>query len=64
MGWILILIIVAILVWRMMPPKGVRTISTEELKGILNDKSKQFIDIRTPAEYKRQHVKEFKNIPL
>ncbi|MBB4822812.1 rhodanese-related sulfurtransferase [Sporosarcina luteola] len=64
MGWILFIIIVAFLVWRMMPAKGVRSISTEELKGILHDKNKQFIDVRTPAEYKGQHIKEFKNIPL
>ncbi|QTD40386.1 rhodanese-like domain-containing protein [Sporosarcina sp. Te-1] len=64
MGWILLIVVVALLIWRIMPAKGVRTISTEELKGMLKDKSKQFVDVRTPGEYKRQHIKEFKNIPL
>ena len=64
MGWILFLLVVAFLVWRMMPAKGVRSISTEELKGMLQDKTKQFVDVRTPAEYKGRHIKEFKNIPL
>jgi len=48
----------------MMPQKGINTISTEELKGMLKDKSKQFLDVRTPGEYKGRHIKEFKNIPL
>ncbi|MCG3086516.1 rhodanese-like domain-containing protein [Sporosarcina cyprini] len=64
MGWILFFIVVAFLVWRMMPAKGVRSISTEELKGMLQDKTKQFVDVRTPGEYKARHIKEFKNIPL
>lgn len=64
MEWIFILLIIGFFVWRMMPAKGVRSISTEELKGMLKDKSKQFIDVRTPGEYKGRHLKEFKNIPL
>ncbi len=64
MGWIFIVIIVGFLVWRMMPAKGVRTTTTTELKGMLKDKTKQFIDVRTPAEYKGRHIKEFSNMPL
>ena len=64
MEWIFIAIVVGFFVWRMMPAKGVRTTSTTELKGMLKDKTKQFIDVRTPAEYKGRHIKEFKNIPL
>ena len=48
----------------MMPAKGVRSVSTEDLKGMLKNKSVQFIDVRTPGEYKGRHIKEFKNIPL
>jgi rhodanese-related sulfurtransferase len=48
----------------MMPAKGVRNISTAELKNELKDKHKQFIDVRTPGEYKGNHIREFKNIPL
>ncbi|MHC8514701.1 rhodanese-like domain-containing protein [Sporosarcina sp. ITBMC105] len=64
MEWIFILAIVAFFVWRMMPAKGVKTISTSDVKGMLKDKSKQFIDVRTPAEYKGNHIREFQNIPL
>ncbi|HJF33255.1 MAG TPA: rhodanese-like domain-containing protein [Sporosarcina psychrophila] len=64
MEWIFILLIVGFLVWRMMPAKGVRSISTEDLKEMLNNKAIQFIDVRTPNEFKGRHIKEFKNIPL
>ena len=64
MGWIVIALIVGLLVWRMKPAKGVHTISTGQLKDRLKDKQVQLIDVRTPAEYKGHHIKEFKNIPL
>ncbi|MFS0576891.1 rhodanese-like domain-containing protein [Sporosarcina sp. 179-K 3D1 HS] len=64
MEWIFILLIIGFFAWRMMPTKGVRTLSTDELKEILKDKTKQFVDVRTPTEYKGRHIKEFKNIPL
>lgn len=64
MSWIIILLIVAFFVWRMKPAKGIRTMSTTEVKALTKDKSKQFVDVRTPGEYKGRHVKEFKNIPL
>ena len=66
--WVLDVVIIAFvvlfLVKRMVPAKGVRTISTTDLKSILKDKNIQFIDVRTPGEYKSNHVREFKNIPL
>lgn len=61
---LLIAVIVAFLAWRMKPAKGVKTISTAQLKTMINDKDKVFIDVRTPAEYKARNVKQFKNIPL
>jgi rhodanese-related sulfurtransferase len=64
MEWIVILVIVAFFAWRMMPAKGVRTIDAAGLKDKLGNKSVQFVDVRTPAEYKARHIKEFKNIPL
>ncbi|MEC1180789.1 rhodanese-like domain-containing protein [Metasolibacillus meyeri] len=63
-GFIIFAVIVAFLVWRMMPAKGVKTISTEELATIVNDRDKLFIDVRTPAEYKGRHIQQFKNMPL
>ena len=44
--------------------KGVKSISTDELKPELKNKNKQFIDVRTSAEFKANRIKEFKNIPL
>ncbi|MGA4517994.1 rhodanese-like domain-containing protein [Solibacillus silvestris] len=61
---LVIAVIVAFLAWRMKPTKGINTISTTELKSMINDKDKLFIDVRTPAEYKARNVKQFKNIPL
>lgn len=46
------------------PSKGKKSISTDELKLELKNKGKQFIDVRTPVEYKANRIKEFKNIPL
>lgn len=38
--------------------------STEELKAELGKKDKQYVDVRTPAEFKANNIKGFKNIPL
>lgn len=52
--WVLDVVIIALvvlfLVKRMVPQKGVRTISTTDLKNILKDKNKQFVDVRTHGE--------------
>ena len=61
---ILIAVIVAFFVWRMKPVKGVNTISTAQLKTMINDRNKVFIDVRTRGEYKARNIKQFKNIPL
>lgn len=61
---LLIAVIAAFLIWRMKPAKGVNTMTTAQLKTVLNDKDKVFVDVRTPAEYKARNVKQFKNIPL
>lgn len=61
---LLIAVITAFFAWRIKPVKGVKTISTAQLKAMINDKDKVFVDVRTPAEYKARNVKQFKNIPL
>lgn len=63
-NYIIIGIIFIFFAQRLIPTKGVRHISTIELKNELNDKSKQFIDVRTPGEFKGNHIRGFKNIPL
>lgn len=49
---------------RIIPAKGVRHISTTELKNELKNKNKQFVDVRTPAEFKGNSIRGFKNLPL
>ncbi|RLQ90257.1 rhodanese-like domain-containing protein [Planomicrobium sp. Y74] len=65
--WVVILIgaVIVFIGYRTMSPaKGVKSISTDDLKSQLKSKDKQFIDVRTPGEYKANRIKEFKNIPL
>lgn len=62
--WIIIAVIVAFFSWRMMPTKGINNISTAQLKTIINDKNKVFLDVRSQGEYKARGLKQFKNIPL
>ena len=64
MGYIIIGVIVLFVVWRMMPTKGVKSITTAQLKDLLNRKDIQFIDVRTPGEYKGRNIRQFKNMPL
>ena len=61
---VLIVLVVAFIAWRMMPTKGTKVISTEQLKSVINDKDKVFVDVRTPGEYKGRNIRQFKNIPL
>jgi rhodanese-related sulfurtransferase len=56
--------VVLFIAQKFITPKGVDNISTQELKEVLKDKNKQFIDVRTPGEYKSYHIPSFKNIPL
>ncbi|CAH0172451.1 putative adenylyltransferase/sulfurtransferase MoeZ [Peribacillus sp. Bi96] len=69
MGTIVNIFILGVIVWflyqRFFPAKGISNITATELKAELNNKgSKQFIDVRTPNEYRGNHIRGFKNIPL
>jgi rhodanese-related sulfurtransferase len=61
-------LIIILAVWmfarRLFPAKGVRNISTNELKAEIEKNDKQFIDVRTPTEFRANHIRGFKNIPL
>lgn len=61
---IIIVLIIGLLIWRLRPVKGVRNITTAQLKNELSDKNKQYVDVRTPGEFKGRSIKGFKNIPL
>ncbi|GGA22692.1 rhodanese-like domain-containing protein [Psychrobacillus lasiicapitis] len=62
--YILIALFLVFILQRALPTKGVRQLSTTDLKGELNNREKQFVDVRTPGEFKGNHIKGFKNIPL
>lgn len=64
----LMLVVGAVILWigyrAISLPKGAKAISTDDLKSVIKKKEQQLIDVRTPAEFKANHIKEFKNIPL
>jgi rhodanese-related sulfurtransferase len=62
--YIVIALFIFLMFKRFIPTKGVSNISTAELKTQLNDRNKQFVDVRTPGEFKGNHIRGFKNIPL
>ncbi|WP_047981112.1 rhodanese-like domain-containing protein [Ornithinibacillus contaminans] len=62
--WIIIGLIVVFIVSRFIPVKGITNITTGEAKQKMDGKNIQFIDVRTPGEYNRDHQKPFRNIPL
>ncbi|WP_077620293.1 rhodanese-like domain-containing protein [Bacillus sinesaloumensis] len=63
-NYIIFALIVIFIVQRLIPVKGIRNMTTAELKNELKDKNKQFIDVRTPGEFKGYHINGFKNMPL
>ncbi|RUL52040.1 rhodanese-like domain-containing protein [Lysinibacillus antri] len=64
MEWILIILLIALFIYRLMPAKGIKTITAKELKPMLNDPNKVFVDVRTPSEFKGQSIRQFINMPL
>lgn len=62
--YIIIALFLVFILQRALPAKGVRQLSTADLNGELSNKEKQFVDVRTPVEFKANHIKGFKNIPL
>lgn len=63
-NYILLALIVILLIQRLLPTKGVKQMTTAELKNTLQEKNKQYIDVRTPGEFKTRNIRGFKNIPL
>ncbi|QHZ48832.1 MULTISPECIES: rhodanese-like domain-containing protein [unclassified Bacillus (in: firmicutes)] len=61
---LLILFLLWIVIRNFSPVKGVKQITTTELKSELKNKGKQFVDVRTPGEFRTRHIKGFQNIPL
>ncbi|GAA0302993.1 hypothetical protein GGQ92_003070 [Gracilibacillus halotolerans] len=61
---IILVLVIAFFITRFLPVKGVMNISIEEAKDKSKDGNIQFIDVRTPGEFKANHKKPFTNIPL
>jgi rhodanese-related sulfurtransferase len=64
---VLIVVLAVAFLWsRLAPTKGVNNITTVQLRDLMKTKQAgtQLIDVRTPGEYKGNHIKGFKNIPL
>jgi rhodanese-related sulfurtransferase len=62
--YLIIALFLYFIIKRVLPTKGVTNITTTQLKSIIQDKNIQFVDVRTPAEFKGNHIRGFKNIPL
>lgn len=62
--WLLLIIVGVFFASRLLPAKGITNITVQEAKDKFKDHNVQFIDVRTPGEYKANHRKPFKNIPL
>lgn len=64
MVYIIFIAVIIFFSWRFMPVKGVRSITTRQLKEELQDFNKLFIDVRTPKEFKARRIDGFKNMPV
>lgn len=56
-----------IILFDVLPPRGVKQITVLELKNMLKDRERhdcQYIDVRTAEQFNRLHVYGFKNIPI
>ncbi|RVT62614.1 rhodanese-like domain-containing protein [Niallia taxi] len=63
-NYLLLAFLLFFVVKRLLPIKDVKNITTTELKRDLTKMNKQFIDVRTTGEFKGNHIRGFKNIPL
>ncbi|MCP1122490.1 sulfurtransferase [Bacillus sp. AFS018417] len=62
------IVFIALISWfvisRFLPVKGVKNISGKALKDEIKKKNKQLIDVRTPGEFRGNHIQGFRNMPL
>lgn len=63
--YIALIVVAAYLILTRYMNQGIKNISTGDLKGYLTKKDQyQFIDVRTPGEFKNKKIKGFTNMPL
>lgn len=61
---LLIVFIIWFIVSRFLPVKGIENITSHQAKEKIKNRNVQFIDVRTPGEFKANNRKPFKNYPL
>ena len=64
LNYIILGFIILFFIQRFIPIKGVKQISTSDLRNELQDINKQFIDVRTSGEFRARNIRGFINIPL
>lgn len=64
MVYITFILVIMYFSWRMMPPNGVKSITTKQLKEELQDFEKVLIDVRKPKEFKKRRIEGFENYPI
>lgn len=63
--WIIIVILLAFIIKRFLPVKGITSITSEEAKQMIKEnKHIQCVDVRTAGEFGSKHDRAFTNIPL
>lgn len=62
--WIILGLIIYTIAKRFFPVKGIAMISPQEAKKRAHEKDVQWIDVRTPNEYRSNAARPFKNVPL
>lgn|SRR5699024_9526546 len=60
----LVVLFIGLIIYRMLPARGVPQITTEELEKKLEQNDSQLLDVRSPREFKAYHIKGFINIPV
>lgn len=68
MDWLSVALLgflIVFILYRILPPRGVKKISADELQETMKQaKGKQIIDVREPNEYRKGHIQGARNIPL
>ena len=60
---VVLAICAVVVVWKMRPAEGIKTITTDELQTMLRDSDKIFIDVRSARDFNKMHVAPFINDP-
>lgn len=61
---VITVLFIGFIFYKILPTRGVKQITVDELRPQLKEKDVQLIDVRPPAKYNQFHIYGFKNIPL